>query len=300
MQSISWLGKRTSRISWHEDQASWDASMWAFVRQQDEEDLQRQPIVRAWCDFCSARSVFGSGLDGGTNLRESLECAKCGLINRLRLLYSAMVETNATPIAGPFYLLEQLSAFCTRLETRFGRFTASEYVPDAGPSGTIADVGGFSVTHQDIMSTSFDDDSFVTIVHAEVLEHVSDHQAALAEIFRILRPGGVTLFTVPFMETRASNLLRAVLDHDGDVRHVLPPEVHGNPIDSSGSLVFQIFGWELLDELRAAGFSRCEAGFISDPRRAITNGVVFRARNGDVGYNPKRVHRRTEDMPLAM
>ena len=41
------------------------------------------------------------------------------------------------------------------------------------------------------------DKAFDTVIACDVLEHVPDYRAALAEIFRILSPGGTAVFTVP-------------------------------------------------------------------------------------------------------
>jgi len=43
------------------------------------------------------------------------------------------------------------------------------------------------------------------------------------------------------------------------VSHVLPPEYHGDPLQSGGCLSFYQFGWELLDELKAMGFKDATA-----------------------------------------
>jgi len=45
----------------------------------------------------------------------------------------------------------------------------------------------------------FEDDSFDTILCTQVLEHVPDAEFAMAEIARVLRPGGHALITVPFL-----------------------------------------------------------------------------------------------------
>lgn len=275
------LNPAPRNISWYTSEEAWLRALdWPGIRERDESELLRRRVVRGRCDFCSTTSIFAVDTAGEANLRESLACRQCKLINRVRLLYRAMLESNATPDAGPFYLLEHLSELHARLEERFGRFTASEYLPDAGDSGSVTALHGRHVVHQDLQRTSFGDDSFATVVHAEVLEHVPNHRTAMRELFRILRPGGVTVFTVPFMETRSLHLVRAVVDDRGRIHHLLPPEIHGNPIDSDGSLAFQIFGWEILDDLRDAGFQACEAGFLSDTRSAVTNGVVFPREEG--------------------
>ncbi len=57
------------------------------------------------------------------------------------------------------------------------------------------DVGG--PVRGDALALPFPDDSFDRIVAAEVLEHISADEAALAELVRVLRPGGRIAVTVP-------------------------------------------------------------------------------------------------------
>lgn len=49
----------------------------------------------------------------------------------------------------------------------------------------------------DALSLPFADGSFDRVVAAEVLEHVPDDRAAMAELARVLRPGGTLAVTVP-------------------------------------------------------------------------------------------------------
>jgi SAM-dependent methyltransferase len=49
----------------------------------------------------------------------------------------------------------------------------------------------------DATSMPFPDDSFDTVIAAEVLEHIPADQAAMHEIARVLRPGGIAAVTVP-------------------------------------------------------------------------------------------------------
>jgi SAM-dependent methyltransferase len=49
----------------------------------------------------------------------------------------------------------------------------------------------------DALSLPFPDDSFDKIVAAEVLEHIPDDMTAMAELLRVLKPGGRLAVTVP-------------------------------------------------------------------------------------------------------
>jgi SAM-dependent methyltransferase len=67
---------------------------------------------------------------------------------------------------------------------------------EAGEAGT--DEGSLAVTtNGDALRLPFPDDTFDRIIASEVLEHVSDDQLALHEIFRVLKPGGTLAATVP-------------------------------------------------------------------------------------------------------
>ena len=124
-------------------------------------------------------------------------------------------------------------------------------------------------------------------MHAEVLEHVPDWQALLRETRRLLRRGGSAVFTAPFLADRERTTVRAQVV-DGAVRHLLPPELHGAPLQHEGVLVFQVPGWDLLPALRDAGFSRAWVGWLNDPDLGLTGNnsafdnhmepVVFRAQ----------------------
>jgi SAM-dependent methyltransferase len=60
------------------------------------------------------------------------------------------------------------------------------------PVGTLG-----SAVNGDALSLPFADASFDRVIASEVLEHVPDDVAALAELGRVLRPGGTLAVTVP-------------------------------------------------------------------------------------------------------
>ncbi|MDR2067404.1 MAG: class I SAM-dependent methyltransferase [Holosporaceae bacterium] len=50
----------------------------------------------------------------------------------------------------------------------------------------------------DITSCPLSENSYDVIVALNVLEHIKDHKRALQEIYRILKPGGIFVFEVPY------------------------------------------------------------------------------------------------------
>jgi SAM-dependent methyltransferase len=274
---------------WFESRAEYVAATAAERESRREEALRvaAQPVLRAYCEVCRQEVdlVVDVGLRFGAavNLREGLVCPQCGLNQRQRLLFAATERTRATRAL----VLERLTAFYARLANRVPDLVGSEYVDASLTSGDHVDRHGIVFLHEDVTRLSFPGASFDAVVHGDVFEHVADYRAGFRELVRVLKPGGVTLFTVPFMEHLHEHDVRAVIEN-GEIRHLQPPEIHGNPIDERGSLVFQVYGWRLLGELRDAGFRRAEIGFGHDVARGyvpsnspfanVMEAVLFRAQ----------------------
>lgn len=70
-------------------------------------------------------------------------------------------------------------------------FAAMAETGEATPTSTAQTVCG------DALAIPFPDESFDRIIAAEVLEHIADDRAAMAEIVRVLAPGGRVAVTVP-------------------------------------------------------------------------------------------------------
>ncbi|RBY91137.1 class I SAM-dependent methyltransferase [Blastococcus sp. TF02A-30] len=69
--------------------------------------------------------------------------------------------------------------------------------------GAIAEAGEapagarYEVVRGDLLHLPFPDASVDRVMASEVLEHIPDDETAMAEIFRVLRPGGRAVVTVP-------------------------------------------------------------------------------------------------------
>jgi SAM-dependent methyltransferase len=83
---------------------------------------------------------------------------------------------------------------------------------DQAPAGTA-----FGVVRADALALPFPDASFDHVIASEVLEHISADQVAIAEIARVIRPGGTLAVSVPrwFPERVCWSLSRPYHDRPG-------------------------------------------------------------------------------------
>jgi SAM-dependent methyltransferase len=63
--------------------------------------------------------------------------------------------------------------------------------------GTARDAGPWFVVQGDTYRLPFEDECFEHVIAAEVLEHLHEDDAALNEMMRVLKPGGVLAVSVP-------------------------------------------------------------------------------------------------------
>lgn len=185
------------------------------------------------------------------NWRERLVCGRCRMNNRQRLVASLVRQSLVTGRRSTIYLMEQVTPIFEWVSNLPAtEVHGSEYLGPGYKGGER--VRG--LRHEDVMNLSYPDASFELVVSNDVMEHIPDPARALQECFRVLKPGGAMLATFPFHVESDTTVVRARLAGDG-IEHLLPPQYHGNPVSSDGSLVFHDFGWDLLDAMKDTGFA---------------------------------------------
>ena len=99
---------------------------------------------------------------------------------------------------------------------------------------------------------------------------------ALEAMNGILKRGGRHIFTVPFYQERCADEVRARMDTDGNVRHLMEPQYHDDPLRPDGILVFTIFSLQMLTELERIGFHTRFYQLFSPSRGILgNNAIVF-------------------------
>ena len=190
--------------------------------------------------------------------REGTYCPVCGNNERARQLARVLVETLNRDYQLSARSLAELVAAPALASLRLAEINSCgglhrwlQLLPGVVYSESGATDG---VRQEDLMSLTFGDASFDLVLTSETLEHVPDVPRALAEIRRILRPGGQHVFTVPVIWDRPRS--RTCAQRQGETLvHLRPPSYHGSPGQrEEDMMVMTEFGADLMETLAHAGF----------------------------------------------
>ena len=106
----------------------------------------------------------------------------------------------------------------------------------------LGQVRGRDACCEDLRRLSLPDNSVDIVVTEDVFEHVVNPAPAFKEIARVLRPGGVHVFTVPLFP-RPKTLVRV----GDDGTELMEPDYHGNPVGDGRSLVVREWGDDIVE-----------------------------------------------------
>jgi SAM-dependent methyltransferase len=242
-------------------------------------DLAKRIMRTGFREPLTGRTVIPAEIvSPDMNWREGLRAN--GLNSRMRAVLALIAEATASRSIYDtrIFSAEGLTPFALLMRGIFPQFLGSEYLPDAADRAAM-----FPIPHQDLMALDLPSSSFEFVSTNEVMEHIPDIDAALREIVRILKPGGMHIGTFPFRFWAAGSQLQARLV-DGRIQHLIEkPEYHGNPVDPErGSLVFETPGWDIIERAHLAGFSDAAMRFVASEAHGYvtenTGVFVFCAR----------------------
>jgi SAM-dependent methyltransferase len=239
----------------------------------DDPALHRESLVCVHCLTTSRYRSVARGLlrafDELVGVRaRSLEALPRGRRRRRLALYDTQVAFDA---GGSAYPLPVLLARCRWLD-----LSVSAWKPGL-PAGQVL---APSVTNQNLERLTFPDASFDVVLTSDVLEHVRLESRAHREIRRVLKPGGVYVFTVPHFRDRPTLERVRIVDESDPSRdeEVLPREYHGDANSEEGrALAYRSFGIDLDEKLRRLGFD-VEYTKRDDPELGILNTELFFCR----------------------
>jgi len=184
------------------------------------------------------------------NIREGNACINCGASQRLRniaqtllLAYSekelTLSELLKTKLSN--HSIAEIN-YCDQLHNLLLNCKGLHYSEFGSEEQ--------SIRHEDLMSLSYRDNSFDLVLNTDVLEHVPNIDTALAEISRVLKKGGVFIFTVPIIFGRKTKQ-RAVMNEFNEIEFLDSKSYHGDyTVMQPDYLVFYEFGGDFTDKLQ--------------------------------------------------
>lgn len=140
-------------------------------------------------------------------------------------------------------------------------FIKSEYFPN--PDLTPGDLFK-GIRFEDLQSLTFKNESFDIVITLDVFEHIQDPDRAFSEIYRVLKPKGINVFTVPF-DNRKKTIKR--IDKNNNVL-IKPVIYHADSIRSKGPIVYTDWGHDIIDYMNKFGFSSFIFS-LKDPQNGI-------------------------------
>lgn len=147
----------------------------------------RAPRLPRTCPICGYHGVF---ISVGHPGRWDARCLACGSRERHRLLRLWVTQDGGDRLAGKRIL-------------HFAPEKAVMRMMRGNPLYETADLLQQGVTHQvDITRVPLPDAQYDVVMANHVLEHIPDDAAAMSELFRLLKPGGLALLTVPVNPSR--------------------------------------------------------------------------------------------------
>lgn len=190
------------------------AAVWRQPRRSEQRDR--------WCNVCRWQ---GSAFLGEAHT-ESAKCPRCGSIARDRfLLWCYTKRSGKMRGARVVETSPRLGAEYREYMRRWFSYRTSDF----DLSLHRGDI------QLDLQNIDLPDASVDVVLTPHVLEHVPDTGRALAELFRVIAPGGRMYLQVPLVY--------------GATAAPTTPEFHAD-----NTPVFWNFGWDLTDMVRAAGF----------------------------------------------
>ena len=245
-------------------------------------DFDQNHHLLGTCSLCGHRGVFK--FHGKQSVRSDYACAACSADIRHRDLAAVVLDEFGR---GQFTSIAHLvrdarfqrtSIYEPSLRGPFVKYfkglpsyVQSYFWPDAALGETRN-----GVQCQDLRQLTFADDSFDLIITADVFEHVFEAERAFEDIFRVLRKGGVHIFSIPFHWPVAPKSQIRDLEIDGREKHILPAQYHVAG-DGSKSLVVTDWGADLVDTLEAIGY-RVSVVRRSGPLFPLHTNATFVAR----------------------
>ncbi len=224
-----------------EDDIGWDESSLVNRTEQFRAQLEGQiqkerarfaklapGLAPRLCPICNYYGSFGPF---GALLRYDARCPSCSSLERHRQVWLMICRRRLLTKNHTLLHFAPEAVLRKRIQALVGRYETADLREVTRPDHVV-----------NIEAIDLPDESYDRVICNHVLEHVDDRKA-LAELHRILRPGGIAILTTPVVEGWAETY------ENPDVRGKTARLLHFGQNDH-----VRYFGRDLRDRIRAAGF----------------------------------------------
>jgi SAM-dependent methyltransferase len=192
--------------------------------------------------------------------RTQAKCPRCGALERHRVLWLFLERETDLFEGGSLLHIAPEYAFLRR----FNQTSGLQYV--------TGDLDSALASHQlNVMDISFAAESFDFLMCNHVLEHVEDDRQALAEIHRVLKPGGWAILMCPVDRRRATTL---------EDPTVMAPEDRHRVFGQSDHV--RLYGRDYVDRLVGAGFTVRADSYLDGFEESAIERLGLRREEDDV------------------
>lgn len=185
---------------------------------------------RFTCPICGGH--FRKLLPFGVKPRPNARCPRCGSLERHRLLW-LYLKAKTNLFADDLKFLDIAPMDC--LQRKFRAMPNLDYI-------SVDLESPIAMVKMDITDMQFPSNYFDCIICYHVLEHIFDDRKAMAEIFRVLKPGGWAILQVPILR-----------DKTFEDPSVTAPEDRERIFGQRDHV--RIYGLDYRDRLEAVGFN---------------------------------------------
>ncbi|MEB8430923.1 methyltransferase domain-containing protein [Cocleimonas sp. KMM 6892] len=231
-------------------------------KQKTSEESKLRSAKDTYTDRCSVCGFYGEFHKNNRSFREGYQCPECNSSLRYRGQAASILKIYGKPDQETITDLSKDDVFSQltiyepgvtgpfrKLFSDYKGYKNSFYWDDV-EFGEYKD----GIQCQSLENLTFEDNEIDLIISSDIMEHVRLPWIAFEDIYRVLKPGGYHVFSIPVhLPMRNKTSYRVDTSGAEDI-NIEEPHYHGNGVGGK-SLVYTDFGADIEQHLKEIGFN---------------------------------------------